>query len=254
MIRYEKNLKGYVDLDPWGSMPAPVLPLSIIYVIFSICYTIYTREIDDLITYAGIPALIVTGFVFVVMFYAYRESINVVQRYANLIALASAPVAGAAFTAFYFALFVPPWDMFSWLYAHSTATTGSILLTSAATLLTGTVLFYFRLKARTFYGLTEAVAGVSIAGFKALEIGEFNALANPNFYLVVLTAGVYLVVRGLDNMHQGIVREPVDPYAHKLSVWWKTLGQPMEVPPRLNTSAKARLLAMRKRIRGKRRY
>lgn len=253
MLTQKKNLKGYVDLHPWGSMPAPVLPISMIYFAFAFGYTFYTRDQDDFITYAGIPTLIVTVLLMFVMVQVYRESTNRSQRYVNVAALAFAPVAAAAFTGFYYALIIPIWDLFFWIYARTTATYGSILLTSTATLLGGTALFYFRLKARTLYGLTEAIAGVSVAGFKTLEVGGFSAMANPNFYLVVLTAGVYLVVRGLDNMHQGIVREPVDPYAQKLYVWWKTLGQPMDTPTKLNTRARARLIAMRKRMRRMRR-
>ena len=37
--------------------------------------------------------------------------------------------------------------------------------------------------------------------------------ADAGFYLALLTAGVYLVVRGLDNIYLGLTKEPIDPLA-----------------------------------------
>lgn len=68
-----------------------------------------------------------------------------------------------------------------------------VLATSAAA--AAILLFTFRLRYRCMYGLSEALIGLVVA---ANQAG-----AGPGLYLTVLTAGVYLVVRGLDNIHQG---------------------------------------------------
>jgi hypothetical protein len=71
-----------------------------------------------------------------------------------------------------------------------------------ATGVTGCVLFYFRLKARCLYGCSEVLVGLLVAG------ARLNAEAVPGLnapiLVALLTAGAYLVVRGLDNIHQGI--------------------------------------------------
>jgi hypothetical protein len=75
----------------------------------------------------------------------------------------------------------------------------------------GSALFWFRFRFRSTYGLTEAIAGVSIAGYKAAEIGNSLQMLvlipgrdSLDLVMVLLTAGVYLVVRGLDNVYVGL--------------------------------------------------
>jgi hypothetical protein len=92
------------------------------------------------------------------------------------------------------------------------------------TRLVGCLLFWFRLRLRCLYGLTETIVGLAVAGIRITTVSSVETLRDPNFYLVVLTAGVYLVVRGLDNMHQGLTKEPIDPIASRLVNWYRTLG------------------------------
>ncbi|MFT4195985.1 hypothetical protein [Ottowia sp.] len=62
-------------------------------------------------------------------------------------------------------------------------------------------LFALRKYRRIMYGLTEICAGLLIPAYKIiLENGSFS---EPNLYIAILTAGVYLVVRGLDNVDIG---------------------------------------------------
>jgi hypothetical protein len=75
----------------------------------------------------------------------------------------------------------------------------------------GILLFVFRLYARVAYGLTEVTVGVIVG------IHRLGAWPNPSVRnlihadaLGVLCAGVYLVVRGLDNAHQGLRRDTKD--------------------------------------------
>ncbi|WP_264523290.1 hypothetical protein [Flavobacterium sp. N502536] len=78
----------------------------------------------------------------------------------------------------------------------------------------GFSLFYFRLYVRSIYGLTEAVIGVIIGVSKILE--KENKTVETEFYFAILTASIYLIVRGLDNIHQGLTKEPLDPVAQRL--------------------------------------
>jgi hypothetical protein len=91
-------------------------------------------------------------------------------------------------------------------------TTIAVLVTVFA----GIALFYFRLRWRSLYGITETVVGVLIASYRINTRGEFTELV-----LAVLTASIYLIVRGLDNVHQGLVKPPLDPIAVASFEWLK---------------------------------
>jgi hypothetical protein len=74
----------------------------------------------------------------------------------------------------------------------------------------GICLFLFRLHRRSTYGLTEAVAGAAAGISKFLDPSKPTGVGLAFF---LLTASIYLVVRGLDNIHQGLCKEPHDPWA-----------------------------------------
>jgi len=85
-----------------------------------------------------------------------------------------------------------------------------IVLVSTIILVVGLTLFYIRLRFRFCYGLSELCAGVAVAGYKvSSEIHRISEIS-VGWSLAILTAGIYLVVRGLDNMHQGVTKEPLD--------------------------------------------
>ena len=67
------------------------------------------------------------------------------------------------------------------------------------------VLFGFRLKYRAIYGLSEMAVGYFIAIYKIGKEGRVDL----DVTLAVLTAGVYLMVRGFDNIHQGWDADPI---------------------------------------------
>lgn len=85
---------------------------------------------------------------------------------------------------------------------------GKIGLAVCVTLAAGLALFFFRLKLRSTYGVTEAAVGLVVAGSRvASDLDKLGS--DPALYLTVLTAGVYLVVRGLDNVQQGLTKDPI---------------------------------------------
>ena len=119
-----------------------------------------------------------------------------------LIALIALPILGL--------LFYSSWVLLKTIYIWQMAGPQSVIFQpifgSIITLIAGVALFKFRAIARGFYGLTEVVAGVSIAAYR-ISTGNTDILnASPEIYIALLTAGVYLVVRGLDNMEQGRFR------------------------------------------------
>lgn len=87
---------------------------------------------------------------------------------------------------------------------RATLLTGSAEL---AILIIAALLFRFRLRWRACYGVTEALVGLLIAPQKLHNLGGTSLM------LALLTASVYLVVRGFDNVHQGLTKEPRDAWA-----------------------------------------
>jgi hypothetical protein len=61
---------------------------------------------------------------------------------------------------------------------------------------------------------------LAVAAHRTHEAGV-AAVTETGFYLAVLTAGVYLVVRGLDNVYQGFTNSPPDPFAATLLKYFK---------------------------------
>jgi hypothetical protein len=96
-------------------------------------------------------------------------------------------------------------DSAHWLANMADERNISVAAGVVATGATGGVLFYFRLKARCLYGCSEVLVGLLVAG------ARLNAEAVPSLnapiFVALLTAGAYLVVRGLDNIHQGVKSE-----------------------------------------------
>lgn len=79
---------------------------------------------------------------------------------------------------------------------------GSIVLSTVLVLAVAALLFYVRLRYRVLYGLSEVAVGISVA-VSRLTTPEGAAPRDADFYLAMLTAGVYLIIRGLDNVHSG---------------------------------------------------
>jgi hypothetical protein len=86
------------------------------------------------------------------------------------------------------------------------------------TLAIGSLFFWFRLRQRFLYGTSEAFAGAAVAAHRlSIEPGQ-GVPGDGGFYFAVLTAGVYLVVRGIDNMHTAMSSHS-DPFL----LWYQRL-------------------------------
>jgi len=122
---------------------------------------------------------------------------------------------------------VSAYHAYLWILSPSLSTAEAALAAGTLTVILGGGLFWFRLHLRSIYGLSEAIIGIVVAT-QRVTIESSTAAKDPAFYLAMLTAGVYLVVRGLDNIHQGLTKEPRDTVALRLLA---RLGLLMEDEP-----------------------
>lgn len=94
-------------------------------------------------------------------------------------------------------------DYYHYLRSPQSGHIPQVLITVCITLGMGSALFIMRSKWRLFYGLTEILVGVIVASYRVID-AETQEYLHTEFYLAILTAGVYLVVRGMDNVHHAI--------------------------------------------------
>jgi hypothetical protein len=111
-------------------------------------------------------------------------------------------------------------DLFRWI-GNLNNPSSRAALAGFAVLSLGSLLFYFRLRWRSLYGATEALVGVSVAVHRVIDVKEDQSTPSIELFLALLTASIYLVVRGFDNVHQGLTKEPMDPVATRFLRWLK---------------------------------
>lgn len=82
-----------------------------------------------------------------------------------------------------------------------------VVLVGVLILLIGASLFFTRLKARFFFGLGEALLGFLI-GISKIPVSADPITWNTDVVFVIMTASIFLIVRGFDNMHAGLSSHP----------------------------------------------
>ena len=95
--------------------------------------------------------------------------------------------------------------------------------------LLGVTLFWFRLHMRACYGAVEVLVGIYVALSQVQATAPGVAITERSVLLALLTAGVYLVVRGLDNVHQGCTGSKPDRIALLLMRFF-TRRKPVPAP------------------------
>lgn len=107
----------------------------------------------------------------------------------------------------------------------------SITLTSIMSvilIITAILLYLIRLKFRSMYGASEILVGMLLLIHKinvGIHDSNGDTIYDYKFYLVLLSAGIYLVVRGLDNFYSGKSTDPLYRYISKKSkLLWKDLN------------------------------
>ena len=89
------------------------------------------------------------------------------------------------------------------------------IIVAVSALFIGGVCYFLRSRLRACYGLTEILVGILVALSKTSETppGSNNldvTQVSPTFAIAILTASVYLIVRGLDNLVEGSKEERED--------------------------------------------
>lgn len=93
-------------------------------------------------------------------------------------------------------------DAVDWVHSPNLNADIVNMLSLGIVLVSGYSLFLFRKKYRSIYGSTEILIGVVIAMHNAQSLFERGNL-DPTLFFAFITAGIYLVVRGLDNIYEG---------------------------------------------------
>ena len=201
-------------------MPMWIQVLSLISSIISITYCIKTRSLEDFIKYGS---YIIFGIFIVIVLILIIGTIRngfIKPTWKGIFLGVPTIVVLLIFMGISnYAFFVVIKDIFLWLKSPSISKTSAVILTALLTLGVGSILFYFRLRMRAIYGLTEAAIGIVVAGNRAIT--QIDQFTSSDFYLAILTASVYLIVRGFDNIHQGLTKEPIDQYGTKLFTFLK---------------------------------
>lgn len=186
------------------------LPPILLLIIPTVLYTISSQTaksfLEQSLPIAVFLATVLYGFFII------RWSIFGIPKFSIHIVLLPVlylPVLITFCTVVYYGIWLILRDSYVWLQQQSPPRNLYVALTGALVLAAGYALFLFRFHARFFYGLTEALIGVLIALRNVPEKAD-PVLWNSDIYIVMLTASVFLIVRGFDNMHTGLKSNPGD--------------------------------------------
>ena len=187
-------------------------------------YGIATRTPEDYLTYpvfgAGLLYLILAGWM--LSNFSHKPSPDHANQLTSrrwFLYFVAAPAVSALCAVIYYGIGVAIKDSYLWAMRPANSLNTTAFAVGFTALAASNFLFLVRLRFRFVYGLSEAIVGCVVAVYKfTQDLGANNALS-ANTFLVVLTAGVYLMVRGLDNMHIGLTKEPLDPLAAKVTAW-----------------------------------
>lgn len=123
-------------------------------------------------------------------------------------------------------------DLYLWsrndLIGDPNTSTLRLPLITTVILVVGAVLFGIREKCRAFYGTGEAAAGLWIASQKISNPSPSESTPRA-LVLALLTASIYLIVRGLDNINVGLNDKDEnkrDKWAAKIVNWLKKPWSP----------------------------
>jgi hypothetical protein len=197
-------------------------------------WTIYSRSFESIYKYGGrlaLPMFVISLF-FIFIAYGFIQD----QRDqgwqltpAKVIGIIGLAVIASVFAGFfYYSIGVAFKDTYNWITALTLSRDQRLAVVGLFILTVGSGLFLLRLRFRSLYGLTEVIAGVFVGTLKISpgaskpvpEISTMISTLTTDAYVAVLTAGIYLVVRGLDNVHHGIFKDPAsDLVVRKLVDW-----------------------------------
>ena len=198
--------------------------LVVLPTLFGMAYGVASRTPEDFLTYplVGAGLLYIGLFAWMLLNFEMRPTSirgRHIAHHGWFIYFVAAPALCAIVAVAYYGVGVAVKDLSLWAIRPTNLLHTASFAVGLTALAAGTFLFLVRLKFRFVYGLSEAVMGFVVAVYKFTQDLSANNALSANTYLVVLTAGIYLMVRGFDNMHIGLTKEPLDPIAAKVTAW-----------------------------------
>lgn len=166
-------------------------------------FAVWVRGLADTM-WGTLPILLLCLFSVLYSFFRLTEprELSLLQK---LILILSSVLVSVAFYGFY--VWVQVAVIFAgWLYKSMPAYS---VLFPVVVLSVGSTLFMIRQRYRFFYGVTEIVVGLAVAVHLSQTYSS-DATNAANVFIGLVTAGAYLVVRGLDNVQQGLATENKD--------------------------------------------
>jgi hypothetical protein len=185
-------------------------PILFLPMFAALWYGVLNRTLDDFLLYGlSIAGVLEINFVGIILlnWYERKEKPSSGDIFGAFVIF---PVAACLGGAIFYSIGVVLIDTYLYLWSPKSGNSMTVALTVVLTLGIGIALFFFRLRRRALYGLTEVVVGVVVSVYRVTSAPVSSSLTSPDLYLVVLTAGIYLIVRGLDNLHQGLSEKPTD--------------------------------------------
>ena len=179
---------------------------------------IRSRTLVDFLTYPSYIAAVLIGATTVFIIGRNLIVERTIRLNRKTVSELLAALAGNCFLAVvYYSTYVGLSDFVSWLRRSTWTKEDDLPAVLATTIALSFVLFLFRLRLRFLYGISEALAGLAVVSHQILSSNVTVLEQNAGFFLAVLTAGVYLLVRGMDNVHQALTKPPLDPIANAVA-------------------------------------
>ncbi len=200
-----------------------------VLLIYCIGHTLYTRKFSDVLDFAIIYPGIIGVFIFLIVS-AYRHLVGKVKfELVDFLAglIFAMPIMTLAISIGLYSSFIAGKDLLFWSLDPTTLSWRAAVA-AAMVLAIGGSLFLFRLRFRCLYGMSEAAAGVAVALQRVMSARSTSDILSADVLFILLTASIYLIVRGFDNIHQGLSKDPIDPIATRFVAWLRE--KPQRVP------------------------
>ena len=178
----------------------------------AIFHTLTYHKFYDLIVIPGIVALVII-IIYIVVLVFRKYYIHSKPTFPAISSVIFNSYLIIWFSFIYYIIWIAIVDAYYWVQNPSISKDFVGPLIVICLLLIGLLFFMIRLRLRCVYGFTEALVGVIVATQRISPIKQGSVLLDSNLLLAILTAGLYLIVRGYDNIHQGISKPPFDPVA-----------------------------------------
>jgi hypothetical protein len=208
--------------------------LFLLSIVVAVAWTIYSRSFESIYKYGGriaLPMFVSSLFIGFIGYAFIQQDRDPNWRFkpSTVIGIIGvALIVSVVFGLIYYSIGVAFKDTYNWVTTLALSRDQKFTVVASFILIAGSGLYLLRSGFRSLYGLTEVIVGVFVGTLKIFpnaapvaseqvpEISKMISGLTTDASVAVLTAGIYLVVRGLDNMYQGISTDLV---VRKLVNW-----------------------------------